>query len=242
MALPYPISSAQTAAGSPIDEQLMNAIRLDLEFLDGKSAAGGASTFRVNNDLSVIDVSKGFGYRLDACVLSSALTLSQAILYCEKTGSAGTLVADCGIYSQYNVSVTTVTAGTGTEKIIQFGSDQSLNMTVGQYAILLGFSATIDPHNYLVQEINRGGAGNYNFVVADTAGRIAVGSYPGSKWAGKFVSIFSVKPSISTINTRAVLSTNAVISINTIPQNSILVMNFDSVMSGGCYNAVLTLR
>ena len=34
MALPFPIAASQTDAKSPIDQQLMDALRLNQEFLD----------------------------------------------------------------------------------------------------------------------------------------------------------------------------------------------------------------
>lgn len=42
MALPYPISASQTDAKSPVDDNLMDSIRLDLEYLDSLFATGAA--------------------------------------------------------------------------------------------------------------------------------------------------------------------------------------------------------
>lgn len=42
MALPFPISASQTDAKSPVDDNLMDAIRLDLEYLDSLFATGAA--------------------------------------------------------------------------------------------------------------------------------------------------------------------------------------------------------
>jgi len=40
MALPYPIAASQTDAKSPVDDNLMDSIRLDLGYLDGLISGG----------------------------------------------------------------------------------------------------------------------------------------------------------------------------------------------------------
>lgn len=52
MALPFPISASQTDAKSPVDDNLMDSIRLDLEYLDSLFATGAAIfTWNVNGPL-----------------------------------------------------------------------------------------------------------------------------------------------------------------------------------------------
>lgn len=55
MALPYPIASTQTDAKSPVDDNLMDSIRLDLDYLDSLFATGAAIfTWNINGRLSRI--------------------------------------------------------------------------------------------------------------------------------------------------------------------------------------------
>lgn len=53
MALPFPISASQTDAKSPVDDNLMDSIRLDLEYLDSLFATGAAIFgFTLNGPMS----------------------------------------------------------------------------------------------------------------------------------------------------------------------------------------------
>lgn len=99
MALPYPIAPAQTDAKSPIDQQLMDAIRLNQEYLDsqlGAGSAGGIINFRVNGYLNRIKalLDLGAGKHLDGGIISNAVTFSAAKLYLENTGTSGALEVD----------------------------------------------------------------------------------------------------------------------------------------------------
>lgn len=99
MALPFPISPAQTDAKSPIDQQLMDAIRLNQEYLDaqiGGGSSGGVLNFRVNGFLtrikSLLDL--GAGKKVDGGIISNAVTFTSAKLYLEKGGTSGALEVD----------------------------------------------------------------------------------------------------------------------------------------------------
>ena len=99
MALPFPISATQTDAKSPLDQQLMDAIRLNQEYLDsqvGGGSAGGILNFRVNGFLYKIreTLNLGAGKALDGGIISNAVTFTGAKLYLEQGGTSGSLEVD----------------------------------------------------------------------------------------------------------------------------------------------------
>jgi hypothetical protein len=99
MALPYPIAPSQTDAKSPIDQQLMDAIRLDLNYLNtqiGSGGGGGATHFRVNGPLYPIRgrLSNGSGKKIDGAIVVAATTFSRARLSILKGGTSGSLEVD----------------------------------------------------------------------------------------------------------------------------------------------------
>ena len=99
MALPYPIAPTQTDVKSPIDQQLMDALRLNQEYLDAQLSAGssaGIIAFRVNGPLIAIKntLSLGSGKKLDGGVITSAVTFTNARLYLENGGTSGALEVD----------------------------------------------------------------------------------------------------------------------------------------------------
>lgn len=115
MALPFPINPNQTDAKSPIDQQLMDAIRLNQEFLDaqvGGGSAGGILNFRVNGLLRLIKptLSSGGGKRLDGGIISNAVTFTQAKLYLEQGGNAGALEVDVLRHKELQHAIENVTA------------------------------------------------------------------------------------------------------------------------------------
>ena len=132
MALPYPINANQTDAKSPIDQQLMDAIRLNQEYLDsqlGTGSAGGIINFRVNGYLtrikSILDL--GAGKKVDGGIISAAVTFSQARLYLEKGGTSGALEVDVLRHKEIQHSIESITAqyqGT-TQAIGRLGSSLS---------------------------------------------------------------------------------------------------------------------
>ena len=99
MALPYPIAPTQTDAKSPIDQQLMDALRLNQEYIDsqlGAGSAGGIINFRVNGYLNRIKalLTQGAGKHIDGGIISNAVTFTQAKLYLENIGDSGALEVD----------------------------------------------------------------------------------------------------------------------------------------------------
>lgn len=99
MTLPHPINANQTDAKSPIDQQLMDAYRLNQEYLDtaiSGASSGGLINFKVNGYLNRIKalLTSGAGRRLDGGIVSNAVTFTKARLYLEKGGDQGALECD----------------------------------------------------------------------------------------------------------------------------------------------------
>jgi len=106
MALPYPIAASQVDAKSPVDEQLMESIKLDLEYLDtqlGLSASFDYQ-FKVNGNLALLSTKKR--KRLDGVLLSQAATFQVSKLYLEKPGVTGTLEMDARRIAVPNTPIT----------------------------------------------------------------------------------------------------------------------------------------
>lgn len=115
MALPYPIAPSQTDAKSPIDQQLMDAIRLDLDYLDtqiGGGGGGGYVNFRVNGPLWQIKplLSIGYGKKMDGAIVVSASTFSRCRMSLIKGGTSGALEADVLRHIAVNHPITRITA------------------------------------------------------------------------------------------------------------------------------------
>jgi len=115
MSLPFPIAATQTDAKSPIDQQLMDALRLNQEFLDsqiGGASAGGILNFRVNGRLSRIKalLALGGGQNLDGGIISNAVSFSAAKLYLEKGGTSGTLEVDVLRHKELQHAIEKVTS------------------------------------------------------------------------------------------------------------------------------------
>lgn len=115
MALPFPISSTQTDAKSPIDQQLMDAIRLDLNYLDsqiGGGGGGGASTFRANGPLYPLRnrLAYGAGTKVDGALVLAATTFTRCRMSLLKGGTSGTLEVDVRRHIAVNHAVTRITA------------------------------------------------------------------------------------------------------------------------------------
>jgi hypothetical protein len=129
MPLPYPIAPSQTDAKSPIDQQLMDALRLNQEYLEtqvGAGSAGGVLNFRVNGTLARVRESLhvGTGKALDGGIISNATTFSGAKLYLERGGTSGKLEVD--VYRNRNLqhAIETISAqySGATQSIGRLGS------------------------------------------------------------------------------------------------------------------------
>jgi len=127
--LPFPIASTQTDAKSPIDAQLMDAIRLNQEYLCtqvGGASGGGIINFKVNGYLTRIKalLEQGAGKYLDGGPISAAVTFAAAKLYLEKAGDSGTLEVDVLRHLELQHSISDIAAqySGNTQSIGRLGS------------------------------------------------------------------------------------------------------------------------
>jgi hypothetical protein len=92
MALPFPISPSQTDAKSPVDDNLMDAIRLDLEYLDSLFATGAAIfNIQLNGPMNAYRTSKK---ALDFSPLFGEFQPGFVRTILKKSGSSGSLKFD----------------------------------------------------------------------------------------------------------------------------------------------------
>lgn len=100
----------QVDAKSPIDEQLMEAIRQDLYDLDAAIAAAGAFDyqFKLNGYLKPL-TPDGVAFvprrRIDGSMISKATTFTSCRAVLEQPGSSGTLEVDVRRYTRPNVAL-----------------------------------------------------------------------------------------------------------------------------------------
>lgn len=110
MALLIPIAPSQTDAKSPVDDDLMDAIRVDLEDHETRFAAVKtfAYEFKVNGPLSFLTPTYGVWKRLDGALVASAQTFTRARLFCEVPGTSGTLSVDLRKYRRVDTPITAI--------------------------------------------------------------------------------------------------------------------------------------
>jgi len=109
MALLYPITAAQTDAKSPIDENLMDSIRLNLDDLDSRLTLQGLfdHQFKLNGPLSYLaNLPTTYRRRIDGPLISKATTFQQCLAYLEKPGQGGTLEIDVKRATRPDVMIT----------------------------------------------------------------------------------------------------------------------------------------
>lgn len=94
MALPYPIASTQTDAKSPVDDNLMDSIRLDLDYLNAQISLGGQSSFCWSINGPLASLVNGVAKRIDMQFLHSLQTFTRVRIAQEKSGSSGATEID----------------------------------------------------------------------------------------------------------------------------------------------------
>jgi len=98
MALDPEIVEEQTDAKSPIDQDLMDDIRLNLERIndDVVLAKGPDVSFRVNGDLSILDLggTPANGVEIDGAFVAQESIVQNVTMYLAKQGLGGTLEID----------------------------------------------------------------------------------------------------------------------------------------------------
>lgn len=109
MTLPYPIAASQVDAKSPVDEQLMESIKLDLDYLDTQLGLQGSFDyqFKVNGYLAGIPVLKR--QALDGILVSKPSTLQECRCYLEEPGDGGTLSVDIRRVNKLDAQITALT-------------------------------------------------------------------------------------------------------------------------------------
>ncbi len=104
MALPYPINATQTDAKSPVDDNLMNSIRLDLDYLD-TLFSGGNYNFSFGLDGQLIGAF-GFKRAVDVVPLYKDFTPSTCRFGLRKSGVAGQLQIDIRKHNEVKIPIT----------------------------------------------------------------------------------------------------------------------------------------
>jgi len=92
MALPNPIAISQTIAKAPVDQDLMDSIRLNLDYLDAQVSGGSfLFTFNANGDLRVI---RDFRDAIDTAITFTDFTPNVCRAVLKKSGTGGQLRFD----------------------------------------------------------------------------------------------------------------------------------------------------
>lgn len=119
MALPYPIAPSQTDARSPVDDNLMDSIRLDLDYLDTVATQGGVPVYVWNVNGKLSSLSGRIAKRIDMQFLHVSQIFSRIRIAQEKSGISGVTEVDIryhanpktpitGISHQYFASTTSI--------------------------------------------------------------------------------------------------------------------------------------
>lgn len=106
MALPYPIAASQTDAFSPVDDNLMDSIRLDLNYLDGLTSAGNYN-FSFGLDGQLIGAA-GFKRAVDVIPLYKSYGLGTCRFGLKKSGSSGSLQFDIRKHVEVKIPITEI--------------------------------------------------------------------------------------------------------------------------------------
>lgn len=112
MALPFPISATQTDAKSPVDDNLMDSIREDLNYLDTAilSVQSFDYQFKINGPLQFLTPQFGQYKRLDVGYIVKAGAISVSRLLCEVPGASGTLEVDLRKYRRTGTAIRSITS------------------------------------------------------------------------------------------------------------------------------------
>ena len=103
MALPYPIASTQTDAQSPVDDNLMDSIRLDLDYLDSLFS-GGNYNMSFGLDGQLIGAF-GFYRAIDVVPLYKQFTPVTCRFGLRKSGVSGTLQIDIRRHNECKIPI-----------------------------------------------------------------------------------------------------------------------------------------
>jgi len=103
------ITDDQTKAKEPIDQDLMDAIRLNLERINGNAnealaASGGNICFKINGRLGLLNLPSQ-GQKLDGAFLTTTQEIRKAQVYLKEFGSTGTLSFDINRRKLLNLGI-----------------------------------------------------------------------------------------------------------------------------------------
>lgn len=101
--LPYPIAPSQTDAKSPVDDNLMDSIRLDLNYLDGL-ISGGNYAFSFGLDGQLI-AAAGFKRAVDTVPLYKTFTPVTCRVGLRKSGASGQLKIDIRKHNEVKIPI-----------------------------------------------------------------------------------------------------------------------------------------
>jgi hypothetical protein len=134
MALPRPIAPSQTDAKSPVDDDLMDSIREDLNYLYGLySNTAAAYEFRVNGPLAALIDGKAKRADIGYLSFDQAFTKIKASL--SKPGTSGTLELDLRKVSQISVPIMSLLPKfSGSTQSITRASSSLSTQTIAQAA------------------------------------------------------------------------------------------------------------
>lgn len=119
MSLPYPLSASQTDAKSPVDDNLMDSIRLDLDYLDEVVTQGGVPVYVWNVNGRLNSLWGKIAKRIDMQFLHAQQTFNRVRVAQERAGTSGVTEIDIryhtkpktpiiGIDPQFTASTTSV--------------------------------------------------------------------------------------------------------------------------------------
>lgn len=104
MALPYPIASTQTDAQSPVDDNLMDSIRLDLDYLDSLFSGGQYDmSFGLDGELSLAAY---FKRAVDTVPLYKSFSPVTCRFGLRQSGSSGQLQIDIRKHNACKIPIT----------------------------------------------------------------------------------------------------------------------------------------
>ncbi len=100
MALPFPIAASQTDAKSPVDDNLMDSIRLDLDYLDSLFATGAAIfTWNLNGPMNAM---RAYKKAVDTVPLFGSFQPGFIRVNLKKSGQSGTFQFDIRKHTKPN--------------------------------------------------------------------------------------------------------------------------------------------
>lgn len=125
MALPYPISSAQTDCRSPIDDTLMDSIRLNLDYLDSAVAGSSSNIFqwKVNGKLSLLS---NYKQAIDSGSPYESFTPQGCRASIRNSGYSGSVMIDILRHKKITLPITGINAKS------RFSTQSVARMNVGQ--------------------------------------------------------------------------------------------------------------